>query len=238
MNIAKNIKYDKDILHIFALEALVCSDWHVPGESQIWYHKLLNYLKNNLIKTVIIGGDFWNFDAISRWFIKDKSFTMSEEIDKGLDILYTLTREANVYLLCGNHDLRISHSLGGAMSFKEWMDSFSINNLTVTNYDYLYLHSKGEKYRICHPDMYSKIKGSQVTKIAQARQEHVMMGHQHFLSLSTEPTGKYLALDLGCMCKKDAFFYKTASTSALPEWENGFVHVKNGKIKLISKNTF
>lgn len=239
MRISKNIKIGKDdTLHVFANESIVCSDWHVPGESQSWYHKLLQYRQTHNIKTIIIGGDFWNFDSISRWVIKDRKMSLSEEIEKGLRILKSLSSSANVYLVCGNHDQRIAVSFGGVISFKEWMDSFAIKNLTVTNHDFLYLYSQGVKYRICHPDTYSRIKGSSATKIAHARQENIIMGHQHFVSVSTDVTSRYLAVDMGCMCNPDAFLYKNSATNAFPDWENCFIHIKNGKIKLISEYSF
>ena len=238
MHIPRKIKTSKDSLTVFAKEAIVCSDWHVPGESKVWYHKLLEYRRTNDIKTIVIGGDFWNFDSISRWVIKDKKRTLSQELEKGLNILKSLTKDANVYLVCGNHDLRIAVSFGGALSFSEWMHGFDIENLTVTDNDYLHLKSGSATYRICHPDTYSRIKGNVVSKLAHNLQENVMIGHHHFTSLSTNPTGQYVCADLGSMCAKTEFLYKNSATTSFPDWENSFLHIREGRLRLISDYTF
>lgn len=238
MQIPKNIKWDHGHLTVLAKEAVVTTDWHVPGESKIWYRRLLSYIKEHKIKTLIVGGDFWNFDTLSRFVIKDRKWSLAQEIDRGLEILYTLTELCNVYLTRGNHDRRIVESFDGELSFAEWMNSFDIPNLHVTNDDYLHLISNKVTWRICHPDAYSRIKGNSVSKIAHARQENTILGHSHYHSVSSDSSGKYVCVDSGCMCEGPLFEYKNAATNPLPEWENCFLHIKDGKLKVISDYTF
>jgi predicted phosphodiesterase len=214
----------------------VCSDWHVPGESNIWVSRLIKYLKDNKIKTLIIGGDFWNFDALSRFVIKDRKMNLADEIERGLEILNTITKIANVYLVRGNHDRRIVESFDGELS--EWMDSFGVKNLTVTDNDHLYLVSNGIKWRVCHPEAYSRVKGNVVKNVSLAKREHIISGHAHYLFSATETTGKFMAIDSGCLCDQSKFAYKREATNPLPEWENGFLHIKEGKFRLISENSF
>jgi len=232
-------KFTSGILKVRVKEVLVCSDIHVPAESKLWLNRLLAYRKKHKISHIIIAGDFWNHDSVSRWELKDPFLNLRKELERGKEVLKQLTKEAHVYLICGNHDIRMPRALNHALSFVEWMKMIHTFNLTVTDNDFLMLLSGTRNFRICHPHKaYSRVKGKQVSAHAHDLQCDAMMGHQHYLSVMTNSTGKYVCVDLGCMCDPKAFMYKQASTTRHPEWENGFIHVKEGKIKLISDYTF
>lgn len=231
-------RWDGDQLTVKATDCLVCSDIHVPGHSKRWIGELLRYRKQRNIKQIVIVGDFWNFDAISKWELKDNRTSLAQEIEIGKSLLLRLQREAQIFLVTGNHDARMPSALNHAITYREWVHSSISPDVVVTDCDYLYLESGGKKFRLCHPSLYSKIKGSCASALAHDLHENVMMGHQHFLSLTTNKTGQYIAVDLGCMCDPQAFLYKQVLTSRFPDWENGFVHVHNGRIKLITDFTF
>ena len=231
-------KFSAGVLTVRVKEALVCSDFHVPAESKKWLNKLLAYRREHKISQIIIAGDFWNHDAVSRWELKDPFLNLRKELQRGKEVLDLLTAEAHVYLTCGNHDERMPRALNHALSFVDWMRMIHTFNLTVTDNDFLYLVSGQRNFRVCHPHAYSRIKGKQASSIAHDLQEDVMMGHQHYLSLLTNNTGKYVSIDLGCMCDSGAFLYKRKSTTRHPDWENGFVHLKGGQVKMITDYTF
>jgi predicted phosphodiesterase len=233
----KHIKVVNGILHVNASECLLTSDWHVPGVNQATKRRLFSYAKSHNIKHLGIIGDFWNHDAISRWELKDPLMNLNEELTQGIELLEELGQVFKIYMVCGNHDARMPRALSYSLLFSEWM-SHIFKPAIVTDYDYMYLTSGGQKFRLCHPDLYSRIKGSQVSALAQDLQENVIMGHQHFLSMSTNKTGRFVCVDSGCMCDPEAFVYKRASTTRCPEWENGFIHLKEGKIRLISEHSF
>jgi len=226
------------ILTVRAEECLACSDVHAPGESKLWINRLIEYAIANKIKTLFIIGDFWNNDSVSKWERKDPTMNLKKELEHGVVLLKKLTKHMRVYLLCGNHDERMPKVLKYALSFSEWMQNIYSHNIVVTDFDYMYMQSGNKKFRLCHPNMYSRIKGNISSNLAQDKHENVIVGHSHFLSLSTNKTGKYLCIDSGCMCDPNLFLYKNASTSRCPDWENGFIHIKSGKVKLISDNTF
>lgn len=223
-------------------DCLVASDFHTPGENERAVQALIEYAIKHKVKHLIIAGDFWNQDSVSRWELKDPQMSLSYEIEQGLKLIHRLTKYMNLYFVKGNHDIRLCKAINYALTFSDWMKSITGNKFNktvfVTNFDYLYLKSDNTKFRICHPDMYSRIKGSQVTMLAHDLQENVMMGHQHFFSMTTNKTGKYVGIDLGCMCDTKKFLYKNASTSRCPEWENAFVHVKGGRVHPITWYSF
>lgn len=234
----KHIKEKDGVLTIRADDALVCSDIHVPGQNEEYINKMIAYGKENNINHLFVAGDFWNFDSISRWELKDKNLRLGVELQIGKRLLERLTKHFFVYMITGNHDSRMPQILKYSITFSDWMASIITKKVVVTDYDYFYLDSNGKKFRICHPSLYSIIKGRQVSLLAQDLHENIIMGHQHFFSYSTNKTGEYICVDCGCMCDKNAFVYKKSSTNRCPEWENGFIHVKNGKVKLLSDFNF
>jgi predicted phosphodiesterase len=226
------------VLTVSVDNALVCSDIHVPGHSEYHIKKMIKYGLEHGIKHLFIAGDFWNHDAISRWELKDRNLGLADELKAGKELLHRLTKYFYVYLVCGNHDARMPRILKYAVSYSDWVATIHAKKLVVTDFDYMFLESDGEIFRICHPDMYSLVKNKSASTLAQDLQQHVIMGHQHYLSIATNKTGKYMAIDAGCMCDINAFVYKKASTTRCPEWENGFFHIKNGKVKMICDYTF
>jgi predicted phosphodiesterase len=226
------------VLTVTVDEALVCSDVHVPGQSEPYIKKLIKYGIEHGIKHLFIVGDYWNHDAISRWELKDRNMGLADELKVGQELLQKLTKYFFVYMVCGNHDARMPRILKYAISFSDWMATIHAKKVVVTDYDYMFLESNGEKFRLCHPDLYSIVKNKSASLLAQDLQEHIIMGHQHYFSIATNKTGRYLAIDCGCMCDTDAFIYKKASTTRCPEWENGFIHINNGLVKLITDFTF
>lgn len=231
-----------DPLELNIDECLVASDFHVPGEDEASVKALVRYAIQNKIKHLIIGGDFWHQDSVSRWALKDPNMTLAKELDRGIKLINYLSKYMNLYFVKGNHDNRLCEAINFSLTFSEWMQSLVGNKFNktifVTDFDYLYLTSGDRTFRVCHPKLYSRIKTSEVTKLAHDLHENVIMGHQHFFSLTTNKTGKFICIDSGCMCDIRLFLYKNASTTKCPEWENGFVHIKGGKVKPICWYTF
>lgn len=232
----------EDELEAEANDCIVASDFHVPGENKAAIRQMMEYAREHKIKTLIINGDFWNNDAVSAWELKDPNMKLSKEIQQGCRLMRMLLQHFTVHLVCGNHDVRMPRALNHTISYVEWMTTLfpeEMNDtLFVTNFDHLYLKSGGKTFRICHPSLYSKIKGRVVSLLSQDIHENVIMGHQHFLSLSSNSTGHFVCVDGGCMCDTKAFLYKKATTSRFPAWENGFIHVRDGKIRLMACYTF
>ena len=223
-------------------ECLVASDFHVPGENEEMVTLLLNYAIKNKIKHLIIAGDFWHQDAVSRWALKDPNMPLAEEIERGVKLINRLSNYMNLYFVKGNHDVRLCNALNFSMSYSAWMRTLVgekyNKTVFVTDFDYMYLDSNEVIFRVCHPMLYSRIKTSQVAALSHDLHENVIMGHQHFFSMTTNKTGKYICMDSGCMCDITRFLYKNASTSKCPQWENGFIHIKGGKVRPICWYTF
>lgn len=223
---------------IEAEEFLVASDFHVPGEDRRWIKRLLDYGKKNGVTTLVINGDFWNHDSVSRWQFKDPSMGLKLEIKKGIALVKELQQQFKLYFVCGNHDSRLPKALNYALNFSDWMDALFGDEIVVTDFDFMRVKSGKREFRVCHPEYYSRVKGSEATTLAHDLQENIIMAHQHFLTMTTNKTGRYLCVDCGCMCDQDVFYYKKSATSKFPSWENGFVHIKGGKVRLVCDYTF
>jgi len=228
---------DEEVL-VYSNEFLVAGDFHIPGQSDEWIDKLLQYGVDNKIPELFIAGDFWNFDAVSRWQLKDPALSLKVEIKRGKEIVDRLREHFVLYFVCGNHDSRLPRALNYTLNFNDWMEALFGDTVVTTNYDYIKAISGDKTFRICHPGYYSVNKGSQVALLAQDLQENIIMGHQHFASISTNKTGQFICIDLGCMCDANKFYYKKSATTRYPRWENGFVHIKDGNARMICDYSF
>lgn len=228
-----------DLLELSFEECLVCSDLHFPGHSLKWVRELIKYGRMHNIKKIIHAGDLFNFDALSRFELKDKKFPLDKELEVGKKVLLELRQHFNgFYTVRGNHDKRLPLAMNDSIDFATALNLLLDNKVVATNRDHLFLYSGGEKFRICHPDKYSTVKGKVAGGLAHDLQEHVIMGHPHYFSMSYNKTGRYMAIEMPCMCDKTAFQYKNEATTGCPEWNNGFLHIKKGKVKAITELTF
>lgn len=232
-----NVDTDADLV-VELNEFLVAGDFHVPGESPEWINTLIKYGNEHDVHDLFIAGDFWNHDSVSRWQLKDPELNLKVEIKSGIALVKKLLKHFRLYFVCGNHDARLPKALNYSLNFSDWMEALFGDSVTTTNFDYCKVISAGETFRVCHPEYYSVNKGSQVALLSHDLQEHIIMGHQHFASLSTNKTGRYICADLGCMCDANKFYYKKSATTRYPRWENGFVHVKDGKLRMICDYSF
>ena len=233
-------RWKNGILTVYSSNCLVISDLHAPFTDMDALHRMLAYAKANRIKDICVVGDIIMADACSDWSVKDTSKSMKQEIDAMVKVLKLLCKDNHVWLCKGNHDERVLQCLKYSMSFSEWICSlYKSKNLTVCNFDFMYLVNGTRKWLLTHGSSYSRIKGSVATKLAQFKGLSVAVAHQHFLSVSTDASGRHIALDLGCCCLASSILYKRAgSNSMFPEWEVGGAHLKDSKVKLLSKFTF
>lgn len=224
-------------MKITSSEALVCSDFHIPTHSQIWVEKLRKYASENKVKTLVIAGDYWNFDKLSDFETKDK-YTLSQEIKVGKTVMESLQSSfQRIVMVQGNHDIRMPRALKFGMTYKEWMDTV-FDDIEVTDDDHVILMSNGIPFRIAHAGGYSKIKGRVATDLSHCLQTNILIGHSHNFCLTMNHTGIYIACDLGCMCAAEKVLYKRSKTNTYPDWDNAFVHIKQGKIKAITERTW
>lgn len=230
---------DEDLLNLSFEECIVGSDLHIPGHSEKWLNIMLRYARNNNIKKFVHAGDFFNFDALSRFELKDKNFPLEKELEAGKKVIEKLRTQFNaIYTVRGNHDKRLPIALKDTIDFKSAMNLFVDGKIIATNRDHLYLTSGKVTYRVCHPESYSQIKGKIAGTLAQDLQENILMGHPHFFSMSYNKTGKFLAVELPCLCDIGAFQYKNSATTSCPEWNNGFLHIFHGNIRPVTSLTF
>lgn len=232
-------KTDNDRLDISFEECIIGSDLHIPGHSMEWVNALLRYAKQHNIRKFVHAGDFFNFDALSRFELKDKKLTLEKELEAGKKLISKLREQFNgIYTVCGNHDKRLPIALKDSISFAEAMKVFVDAKVVATNSDHLFLTSGEITFRICHPESYSQVKGKIAGGLAQDLQENIIMGHPHYFSMTYNRTGKFMAIELPCLCDISAFQYKNRATTNCPEWNNGFLHMRRGHIRPITNLTF
>lgn len=218
-------------------ESLICADIHVPGHSIKMMERMIEYGQRKRIHKVVIAGDYWNFDAISKYELKDHNLSLDKELKVGKAILERLTNNFEVYMICGNHDKRLTYALRGSLTLKDAMENIN-DKVKTFNTDFIHIKSGNRIFRICHINNYSTIKGKVVSGMSQDLQENIMSGHPHYFSIQTNKTGKFISVDIPCMCDPDQFEYKSQNTTNNPQWNHGFIHLRNGKIRMLTDFTF
>ena len=225
-------------LNVRADDAIVCSDFHVPMQSEPFINKMIMYVRaNGHPDTLIVAGDFWNFDKLSDFEVKDK-YTLDEEFSSGKVLIdRLLSNFARIFMVKGNHEERLPRAMGNYIGYAEMMKHLH-PKIVVVEMDHLILRSGKKEIKIAHQKMYSSIKGKIVSMLAHFGQQHLMIGHSHNAYISTDHTSRHIAVDLGCMCDPNKVIYKQMRTNTYPAWDNAFAHVKNGRVRLITKETF
>lgn len=153
-------------------------------------------------------------------------------------------------MIFGNHDRRLVEKFDGEFQeddgvdgmeyFKRMLASPEMQvQLRLSLHNSMELTSQGERYLISHEFKYSKKRNAVAEKLVAKYRMHVIHGHQHLIGKALDSTGRYWAIDNGCMCRQDLTDYPTLNISSMPDFQPGFTVVKDGEAHvyaLVGKN--
>lgn len=223
--------------------AIIASDWHIPLHDPALANAMINYAhKNGITDTLIIPGDYWTMEAFSSFLPHQPEAAWSNERYEGNLVMKTLLKTfKHVFFSWGNHDFRLTRSLGFKHSFTECMKwAFSaltaeeLSRITFSDLDFQeYYPGDGRKYRICHPRNFSAIPLTVPRKLALKYSCSIMTAHSHHCAMGAATNGRDLCIETGGLYKKERTEYIQKS-SAHHEWTPGFVAFKGGIPELIS----
>jgi hypothetical protein len=150
-----------------------------------------------------------------------------EELDAAfISLQVFLQTFEEIYYITGNHERRINHATDGNVNIGLFLEQ--MKGVTYSEYSHLTLWSGGEEWFICHPKNFSIVPLSVPTKIADVKHTHVLVGHNHRLSLGRDKSGKFYVVD-GGHARNEAFTsYKALNVTCHPAWNPGFVFIDKG----------
>lgn len=219
---------------------IISCDYHSPYHSELWINRGLAMADKFKIKKHIIIGDLFDFNALKYFTVDDggpvrdfdKEIAQTDPVIKALDYF-----DENI-LLCGNHERRVgmktdsmiqARHLFGLYGEGVWNRKFK-----YSVYDKLFI---GKKWMVVHPRSYSQISTSVAKRLAEKYHRNVLNAHGHFVGMTYDRSGKFLAIDLGGMFETKKIDYINLQTTTHPNWKNGFGILYNEKFYFFNDET-
>ena len=212
---------------------LIASDWHVPYFDEDLALDLLSTAEKRQIKRLIIPGDFLNLDILSNFI--SFPYPLEKELSDARELMALLLEAfSEIIFIPGNHERRIIRKLNTPLPWAVFIKLISESEKIITSsHDYLILTTATGHWRICHPENFSRTKGSVAVQLADLYHQHIIAGHSHHLGLNISKSGLYIAIDCGGLFDEKRIEY-VQGTNLLPGWNQGYVILDHGRPELIS----
>ena len=220
--------------------AVICGDTHIPFHD----HKILNLLiqvaRQQKIKTLFIGGDLTDQKTVSRYLIRQPHTTtkLNEEIIELKNVLEVLFKTFNkIYLIAGDHDERLLKKLSFELNWTTFIESIEkqlvvAGKLEASDYMFAVIKSGNLEWRITHPLRATKRPTTKSLQIASITEQNIIMTHGHTFGMEFVPSGRYLAVNLGCMTDPLKQEYICLRDTGYSKWRRQFATLENGKITI------
>lgn len=212
----------------------VTADWHIPLYDPVYVNYFIETCRDMNVRTLIIGGDFFNFDALSQYQPKQEDAGLERELAEGQKVMNVLMESFDkIVYIWGNHDARLHKALGFAIQFKEAMKlvfgslgQSALQKIDFSNLDHCWVkQGDGRTWYICHPANYSRIPLSTPRALAAKYDANVVSAHAHHCAIGTAVNGSHLALEAGGLFDRTKTAYLQRSTT-FPTWAQGFAIVR------------
>ena len=137
----------------------------------------------------------------------------------------------DVYWMMGNHEKWVVKTLEKALPASELKVIFGQEGWNVTSQYWAVIKSGGVEWLVEHP--INLAKGSS-KKLVSKFLQNVIMLHNHHLSVVSDPSGRYLAIEPGMCCDETRMAYVQQRHNTADRHINGAVIIKAGKPILIN----
>jgi len=231
LSIDKEIKfYEADTIPMD--DYMVSCDDHSPFYSEIYENRLLAIADRFGIRKHIKIGDLFDMDYIKRYPVMDgeESLGLDGEVFHSDSVINACDYFDENYLITGNHERRVGIQTESKIQAKHLFGLFGKEiwekKFKYSIYDKLFI---GNNWMVVHPVSYSQISTSVAKRLAEKFKRNVINSHGHFVGMTYERSGTYLAVDLGGMFDIRKVAYINLRTTTHPVWKNGFGMLRNGK---------
>lgn len=210
-------------------DCLIVSDLHIPFFDTVWIQRALDIAKAQKLRQVIIAGDLLDAKSISSFRCSDRNHTLQMEFTAARQLLMAfLDRFDAVYLLTGNHDERVARFTDNQFNLSFFYTHIVPDRkLKVSDYAWCTVN---DDIRVTHPYNYSSVPGAVPRALASKYQQHIIMGHTHRYAYAFDPSGKYVACEIGGLFDVKKMDWQMLKDNRAPMWNNGFAMVKDGNI--------
>jgi len=211
---------------------MVSCDHHSPYFSEVWENRLIAIADRFGIRKHIVIGDLFDMDFIKKHpdFDGVEKSTLDKEVYYSDPALKALDYFDENYLITGNHERRVNLSTEGKVQAKHLFGLFGKEiwdrKFKYSVYDKMFV---GDNWMVVHPRSYSQISTSVAKRLAEKYKKNIINSHGHFVGMTYERSGTYLAIDLGGMFDIRKIDYINLRTTTHPFWKNGFGMLREGK---------
>lgn len=220
---------------------MIVADLHIPIYDPEWVNRMIVTARRKEITTLVIGGDFFNFDSLSQYDPKQNDAGLTREWYEGLAVMRVLleTFERIVYVW-GNHDARMHKALGYKMRFTAAMQMVfgklgaeALERIEFTNLDHCFINDGVDNWMICHPASYSRNPLTSARTMAAKHNCHVITAHSHHCAVGYAQNGIHVVAEAGGLFDASKTAYLQRSTT-FPRWQNGFCYLEDGQLRIVS----
>jgi predicted phosphodiesterase len=208
----------------------ITADWHIPLYDPNYVNDMIERSRAAGSKTLLIAGDFFNFDALSAYDPKQEEAGLELELTEGTAVMRVLleTFDRIVYVW-GNHDARLHKALGFAIQFKQAMRMVfgnlgdeALQRLEFTNLDHCWIkQGDGRDWYVCHPQSYNKAPLTTARALAAKENANVITAHSHHCAIGYATDGDKVVCEIGGLFDRHKTAYLQRSTT-YPTWVQGF----------------
>ena len=240
--------FDRPELYDWSLPSEWVFDWDdfmVVGDVQLPttdynFAMLPAYIAHEHLKPprkLLICGDFWNFDAFSKYdnIIKLPGYREEQEAARNLLALWSLTFD-EMWMLTGNHERRKLVHEKGEEDINNIM-AVVTPNVNATVRDACKVNTSQGQYTVTHGASYRKIPLSSANELAQKLQTHVILHHEHHAAFGMDIFDRYFIVNNGGLFDVKKMAYVQLETKAMAGMSQAFTMVKGGYPYLFGKWT-
>lgn len=227
--------FDLDTPIVVEGDAMVTADWHIPLYDPKVVNSMILKARELGLTTLIIAGDFFNFDALSQYDPKQDGADLEREYNEAIAVMRVLLESfERIVYVWGNHDARMHKALGFKVRFADAMrmafgvlGDEALDRIEFTNLDHVILDSSGEKFYICHPANYASVPLSSARKIANKVNMNVITAHSHHCAVGLAEDGEKIVIEAGGLHDRTKTAYLQRTTT-FPTWAQGYVWIVDG----------
>lgn len=222
----ENIDFSKRLEFPYE-DFMATGDWHLPILRRDFFEKFLETRRHFGITTLVITGDFVDFDAFSKFGQRyNGMFNIDDELLAAKELITALFSEfKKIYWIAGNHENRFMRFTGNNLSFQTLVKSvYEVSeNFQVSEFKMMRLGD----WALVHPKNYSIIKNRIPTMFEVKYRTHTVTFHEHMNSVTKNINGDNYTISVGMMADPKKIAYIHDNETKNPNMENGFLVVRN-----------
>jgi len=135
----------------------------------------------------------------------------------------------------GNHEGRVLRAINSPVNPSELLNLMRLDEgrWTIAPFYYAILKSGGQEFRVTHP----KSAADNIARVLASQfHQHILMGHSHKMMSDWDPSGKYMAIQMGHLVDENRLAYASQRDARRNSHKLGAVIVLDGHPYLLHEH--